>query len=49
MGMVKSEKMAKVSCRSPVKGHPVMKPQGVAHSNRDVRTLDSPAKSQKYA
>ena len=49
VGMGKYEKMAKSGCRSPVKGRPGLKPQGVTRSKRYVKTIDARPKSQKYS
>ena len=41
--------MAKSGRKSPVKGIPVLNPQGVARSKRSVWNLDACLKIQKYA
>ena len=48
-GMGNDEKMAKSGRRSPVKGHPILKKRGGAHSKGDVINIDARPKSQKYA
>ena len=49
VGMGNSDKVANSGRRSSVKGRLLLNPRGVAHSNRDVRTLYVCPKIQKYA
>ena len=47
--MGKYENAAKCESKSPAKGSPVLKPRGVARSNRSMKTLNDHLKIQKYA
>ena len=49
VGVRNYQNMANSGIKSPAKGRPFMNPRGVAHSKRDVTTLNARSKSQKYA